>query len=294
MQEADGSLFYGEKIVLLGDNGSGKTTLFKLLLGLLEADVGELELGSRTEIGYLAQQEPVHDGKLTVLDYFRTEAKLEEGEARNLLAKYLFYGAAVFKPLQAISGGEWTRLRLALLVLRKPNVLLLDEPTNHLDLDSREALEEALEQFPGTILAISHDRYFINRLTKRVWELRDGKITVYLGNYEEYKTKRKERTESETVMSGGGKTEIRTAGSPTIMGHSAGKTSEGKRGGQRKQKELEEEIAHLEAKLAAADEEMNRLVPSSDPALFETKRLEREEGEARLNALLEMWVTLSD
>lgn len=191
---AEGSLLYGEKVVLLGDNGSGKTTLFKLLLGVVEPDAGEVEQGARVEIGYLAQQEPVRDNKLTVLEYFRTEGGIEEGEARNVLAKYLFYGADVFKPLQMLSGGEWSRLRLALLVRRKPNLLLLDEPTNHLDMASREALEEALEDFPGTVLAISHDRYFINRLAKCVWELKQGRITTYLGNYDDFKEKRGERS----------------------------------------------------------------------------------------------------
>lgn len=195
---AEGSLLYGEKVVLLGDNGSGKTTLFKLLLGVIEPDAGEVEQGARLEIGYLAQQEPVRDNKLTVLEYFRTEGCLEEGEARNVLAKYLFYGADVFKPLQMLSGGEWSRLRLALLVRRKPNLLLLDEPTNHLDMASREALEEALEDFPGTVLAITHDRYFINRLAKCVWELNQGRITTYLGNYDDFKEKRGERSSQES------------------------------------------------------------------------------------------------
>lgn len=163
----EGSLQYGEKVMLLGDNGTGKTTLFKLLLGEEMPDSGEIRLGSRVEIGYLAQQNAVLDRKQTVLDYFRTEAGLEEGEARGILARYLFYGADVFRPVSLLSGGEWSRPRLALLVLSKPNLLLLDEPTNHLDIASREALEEALEEFPGTVLAISHDRYFINRLAQR-------------------------------------------------------------------------------------------------------------------------------
>ncbi|MBW7461396.1 ATP-binding cassette domain-containing protein, partial [Paenibacillus sepulcri] len=166
--------------------------LFKLLLGEAEPDAGEIVRGARVEIGYLAQQEPLGENKQTVLEFFRTEGELEEGEARNVLAKYLFYGADVFKPLNMLSGGEWSRLRLALLVRRKPNLLLLDEPTNHLDVASREALEEALEDFPGTVLAISHDRYFINRLAKRVWELHQGRITAYLGNYDDFKEKRGE------------------------------------------------------------------------------------------------------
>ena len=108
------------------------------------------------------------DHKKSVLAYFCEEAKLEEGEARGRLAAYLFYGADVFKSVSSLSGGEWTRLRLALLVLRKPNLLILDEPTNHMDIASREALEEALEEFPGTVLAVTHDRYFMNRLSRKI------------------------------------------------------------------------------------------------------------------------------
>ncbi|RXZ81637.1 ABC transporter ATP-binding protein [Paenibacillaceae bacterium] len=203
LDNASGRLVYGEKVVLLGDNGSGKTTLFKLLLGAIQPESGVVELGSRVEIGYLSQEEPIGDSKLTVLDYFRTEARLEEGEARNVLASYLFYGTDVFKPLQMLSGGEWSRLRLALIVQRKPNLLLLDEPTNHLDMASREALEEALEEFPGTILAISHDRYFINRLAKRIWKLEGGTIAIYLGNYDEYKAKREEQVSSQAIITTG-------------------------------------------------------------------------------------------
>ncbi|MFE4571628.1 ribosomal protection-like ABC-F family protein [Paenibacillus chitinolyticus] len=192
LKGAEGSLHYGEKIVLVGDNGTGKTTLFKLLLGQEVPDYGALELGSRVEIGYMAQQEESRDPQKTVLDYFRLEAGVEEGEARGILAKYLFYGTDVFKPVSMLSGGERSRLRLALLVRRKPNLLLLDEPTNHLDIASREALEEALEEYPGTVLAISHDRYFINRLAQRVWELQDGQITSYIGQFDEYRAKKRE------------------------------------------------------------------------------------------------------
>ncbi|MDF2647524.1 MAG: transporter ATP-binding protein [Paenibacillus sp.] len=189
LKRASGLLEYGEKVMLVGHNGSGKTTLLKMILGEEQPDQGELELGARVDIGYLAQQEYPEDHKKSVLTYFCEEAKLEEGEARGRLAAYLFYGADVFKSVCSLSGGEWTRLRLALLVLRKPNLLILDEPTNHMDIASREALEEALEEFPGTVLAVTHDRYFMNRLSRKIWELDQGRITVYLGNFDDYKEK---------------------------------------------------------------------------------------------------------
>ncbi|MEB4782354.1 ATP-binding cassette domain-containing protein [Paenibacillus jamilae] len=189
---ATGSLEFGEKVALLGDNGAGKTTLLKLLLGQESVDAGTVQWGARVEYGYLAQQERERDSRATVLAYFKEEAGLEEGEARGQLAKYLFYGADVFKPVSMLSGGEWSRLRLALLVMKKPNLLVLDEPTNHLDIDSREALEEALGTYTGTVLAISHDRYFVNKLAGRVWELENGKLSFYLGGFDEYRAKKRE------------------------------------------------------------------------------------------------------
>ncbi|WP_337102090.1 ribosomal protection-like ABC-F family protein [Paenibacillus sp. YIM B09110] len=277
---AEGSLMYGEKVMLLGDNGSGKTTLFKLLQNVMDPDGGKVELGARVEIGYLAQQEPVSDRKLTVLDYFRIEGGMEEGEARSVLAQYLFYGADVFKPLHMISGGEWSRLRLALLVRRKPNLLLLDEPTNHLDVASREALEEALEQFPGTILAISHDRYFINRLAKRVWELEQGKIATYLGNYDDYRAKRGERQVSAPVQL------PKEAKGP----HGGGSD----RQNERRREQLELDIAAMEEELALADEELHRLDISGDAASLEAKWHDREALQAKLDTIMASWLELSD
>ncbi|MEO3947766.1 ribosomal protection-like ABC-F family protein [Gorillibacterium sp. CAU 1737] len=182
-------LEYGEKIGLVGTNGSGKTTLFRLVLGQTPPDTGLVRLGSQVEVGYLAQEAVPDDHKENVLAFYRKETQMEEGAARNKLARYLFYGQDVFKPVSALSGGEWTRLRLALLVERKPNLLLLDEPTNHLDIPSREALEEMLEDFAGSILFISHDRYLINKLAQKVWALKEGSLTTYYGNYDAYKEK---------------------------------------------------------------------------------------------------------
>ncbi|GIP34715.1 ribosomal protection-like ABC-F family protein [Paenibacillus sp. J2TS4] len=189
LSRASALLLYGEQVALIGPNGAGKSTLLKLLLQQTEQDEGEIRIGSRVQIGYLAQEEAPPAENKTVLQYFREELAMEEGKARGELARFLFYGADVFKRVANLSGGEWSRLRLALLMFRKPNLLLLDEPTNHLDIDSREALEEALEDFPGTLLAISHDRYFINRMARKIWNLEQGAITVHEGNYDEYREK---------------------------------------------------------------------------------------------------------
>lgn len=285
---AEGSLLYGEKVVLLGDNGSGKTTLFKLIMGMDSPDAGEVEQGSRVEIGYLAQQEPVKDNKQTVLEFFRMEGSLEEGEARNVLAKYLFYGADVFKPLQMLSGGEWSRLRLALLVMRKPNLLLLDEPTNHLDMTSREALEEALEDYPGTVLAISHDRYFINRLAKRVWELNHGRIVAYLGNYDDFKEKRENQLlqDRTPISSPSRKTDRQYSDAKLVESSSTARTIE------RKRERLELEITALEAELARHDEELQRLNSNVDTVQLEAKWHEREGMQSQLDELLELWMEM--
>ncbi|WP_216667651.1 ribosomal protection-like ABC-F family protein [Saccharibacillus deserti] len=190
LEQADALLRYGEQTVLVGGNGAGKTTLMRMVLGLESPDAGELRLGSRVRIGYLAQEEAPPADRTSVLDYYKEQAAMEEGEARGRLAKFLFYGKDVFKPVAGLSGGEWSRLRLAVLMRQKPNLLLLDEPTNHLDIASREALEEALEEYDGTILAVSHDRFFINRIARRVWALEGGALGSTLGGYDDYRAER--------------------------------------------------------------------------------------------------------
>lgn len=187
------TLHYGEVAALIGANGSGKSILLKGILGLTDIDEGEIRLGSRSEVGYLAQESTPADQDRTVLEYFRGEIGMETGEARNQLARFLFYGTDVFKKVRSLSGGEWTRLRLAILMYQKPNLLLLDEPTNHLDIDSREALEDALEDFPGTVLAVSHDRYFINKIAGQIWALEDRQMIVSLGNFEDYRAELEKR-----------------------------------------------------------------------------------------------------
>ncbi|WP_010268530.1 ribosomal protection-like ABC-F family protein [Paenibacillus senegalensis] len=182
---------YGERIAILGENGSGKTTLLRMLTGQETSSSGEIHWGARVSIGFLAQEEHPPENAVTVLHYFREQAAMEEGKARAELARFLFYGTDVFKQVSQLSGGEWSRLRLALLMHQQPNVLLLDEPTNHLDIDSREALEEALLEYTGTVLAISHDRYFINRLFSKLWILEDAEWHVFAGNYNDYSSKKK-------------------------------------------------------------------------------------------------------
>ena len=192
------TLRYGEAAVLIGDNGTGKSTLLKNILGTEPPQEGEVQLGSRVEPGYLAQQESPADREETVLEFFRDHIGIETGEARGQLARFLFYGADVFKKVSSLSGGEWTRLRLAVLMHQKPNLLVLDEPTNHLDIDAREALEEALEEYSGTLLVVSHDRYFINKVASQVWALEDGRLSVTRGGYDDFRAElaRKEASQA--------------------------------------------------------------------------------------------------
>ncbi|MFC7370631.1 ribosomal protection-like ABC-F family protein [Fictibacillus iocasae] len=177
-------VYFGEKTAIIGDNGTGKSSLIKMIMGE-SPDSGTVKVGSSVKLGYLTQNSLEGCENKTVLSVFRDAVSVEEGEARHLLAKYLFYGTAVFKKVGDLSGGERTRLRFAQLVHENHNLLLLDEPTNHLDIDSREVLEEALEHYKGTVIAVSHDRYFLNKLFRKTALLKDGTLTVYNGTFDE-------------------------------------------------------------------------------------------------------------
>ena len=177
----------GDRIALIGDNGVGKSTLFKCLIGEEQFDEGTVRLGTGVDIGYYDQhQAHLHESKSVLDEVWNEFPRLEQSQVRGALGLFLFTGDDVFAPIATLSGGEKGRVALTKLMLRKDNLLLLDEPTNHLDMDSREVLEAALEDYPGTILAISHDRYFINRFATRVMVLEQGGVKEYLGNYDDY------------------------------------------------------------------------------------------------------------
>lgn len=174
---------FQERVAIVGENGSGKSTLLNMILGEQQPEKGRIQIGSNVSIGYLSQHNEEMDGKKTILEEFRTKVTVTEGEARHILARYLFYGNTVFRKVKDLSGGERMRLRLAQLVHQRHNLLILDEPTNHLDIDSREVLEEALSEFQGTIIAVCHDRYFLDRLFPVTYWLADRLLTRYEGNY---------------------------------------------------------------------------------------------------------------
>ena len=177
----------GERIALIGDNGTGKTTLLRCLTGEEKPDHGSIRWGTGVDIGYYDQhQAGLHEQKTVLDEVWDRFPRMEQYEVRGALGMFLFTGDDVFAPVSTLSGGEKGRVALTELMLRKDNVLLLDEPTNHLDMDSREVLEEALADYPGTILAVSHDRYFINRFAGKVFVLEEEGIREYLGNYDSY------------------------------------------------------------------------------------------------------------
>ena len=177
----------GDRIALIGDNGVGKSTLFKCIIGEQTPDTGTIRFGAGVDIGYYDQhQAHLHEGKTVLDEVWDDFVRMDQTEIRGALGLFLFTGDEVLMPISTLSGGEKGRVALTKLMLRKDNVLLLDEPTNHLDMDSREVLEDALENFPGTILAISHDRYFINRFAEKVCVLETDGVKEYLGNYDDY------------------------------------------------------------------------------------------------------------
>lgn len=190
-------LCQGDRVALIGANGCGKTTLLKLILGRLAPQKGRISFGARVKPAYFAQEGEDLRPDRTVLEELLAGADLTWEEARGHLARFLFRGDDLEKKVASLSGGERSRLALAKLVLEKANLLILDEPTNHLDLETRQVLEDALSAFEGTILMVSHDRYLINQVAHQVWELEEGKISRYLGDYDYYRWKKEEEKKRE-------------------------------------------------------------------------------------------------
>ncbi|MDM5191736.1 ABC-F type ribosomal protection protein [Bacillus hominis] len=251
---ADRSLFekvnlhirFQERAAIVGRNGTGKTTLLKLLLEEMKQDTGEIRIGSSVKIGYLSQH-AYANMKNNVLEAFRDCVAVTEGEARHILARFLFCGPAVFKKVTQLSGGEKMRLRLAQLMYQDVNFLILDEPTNHLDIESREVLEEALEQYNGTILAVSHDRYFLNKLFEKTYWIDEHKLFEFAGNYAWARQKWEEKVEKQVIkQKRQGRTSIETA--PL------------KKKEARNFEEIENELMYIEESIYALECEMEHVV----------------------------------
>lgn len=185
-ENANLQIHYGEKIALIGKNGTGKSTLLKIIMNEDCEYTGEIKIGQSVNIGYIPQEIKFKDDNQTILNFFEQFDNRNETEIRTSLAKYMFRRNDVFKKVSSLSGGEKVRLILAKLLKQNINFLILDEPTNHIDIETRELLEEAIKEYSGTVLFVSHDRYFINNLAERIVEIKDKEIFSYVGNYDEY------------------------------------------------------------------------------------------------------------
>jgi len=272
-----------ECTALIGSNGSGKSTIIKIILGEVIPDKGEVKLGSNIKIGYLPQNITFDNEELTVLDVFREGITVSEGEARGILAKFLFYGERVFKKVKNLSGGEKSRLKLCILIQNDINLLILDEPTNHLDIDSREMLEEALLIFSGTILFISHDRFFINKLSKRILEIEDKKIIIYNGDYEYYREKKNQSKQAKTEMPKDVKIKKQHHETPnkSISNNKLIRVEK-----------LENTVQKLEEKIRGIDNEMNNK-GSEYEKLLELGQ-EKEKIQDELDIIVEKWMELEN
>src|SRR5699024_5533766 len=186
----------GERIALVGPNGVGKTTLLKAILGRLQPEAGSITIGTNVQIGYYDQEQKMLNSAKTVLDELWDDyPDIDEKDIRTVLGNFLFSGDDVKKVVNSLSGGEKARLSLSKLMMQNANLLVLDEPTNHLDIDSKEVLEAAMMDFPGTIIFVSHDRYFINKIADKVVEMQRDGATAYLGDYDYYIEKKQEEEE---------------------------------------------------------------------------------------------------
>jgi ATP-binding cassette, subfamily F, member 3 len=247
-KEANLLVQYQDRTAIVGPNGAGKSTIIKMLLDDVKADAGDVKVGSSVKIGYLSQHFTVADPNMRLIDAFREVVHVAEGEARHILAQFLFFGPNVFRRVGQLSGGEKMRLRLAQLMHQDINFLVLDEPTNHLDIDSREVLEDALEDFKGTILAVSHDRYFLNKLFNKTYWLYDQKLHYFNGGYSWAKAKLDEQREKEVVEE-----EVRiTSKAAKVLPKEPKEKNQ-----QKKIEELERTLEKLEERVAKLQQDLN-------------------------------------
>lgn len=285
----------GERVALIGNNGTGKTTILKILNGIVDADTGRFALGSKVQIGYYDQEHHVlHMEKTIFQEISDTYPTLTETEIRNMLAAFLFTGDDVFKLISSLSGGERGRVSLAKLMLSEANFLILDEPTNHLDIASKEILEEALNSYTGTVLYVSHDRYFINQTATRIMDLTNQAIVNYIGDYDYYLEKKEEMTRiyapvQETVAQ-----EVKENVSETKLTWQQQKEEQAlKRKRENELKKVEARIEELETRDKEIDETM--VLPDICTNVAECTKLSREKAAIaeELEGLYEKWEELA-
>ena len=291
----------GEHVAIIGDNGSGKTTLLKILNGLVPADQGTFRLGSNVEIGYYDQEHHVLHSEKTLFEEISDDYPyLNNTQIRNVLAAFLFTGEDVFKRISDLSGGERGRVSLAKLVLSNANFLILDEPTNHLDIMSKEILEDALNGYEGTILYVSHDRYFINRTAHRILDLTEGQFVSYVGNYDYYLEKHDTvmaAIEASTPQSADADNTAATkaAESEVKLDWKAQKEEQARlRKKENDLKKCEEKIAELEARISEIDTEMSDPAIGTQVAKLQELTKEQTACQEQLEKLYEQWEELAE
>jgi ATPase subunit of ABC transporter with duplicated ATPase domains len=287
-QQAELLVQYGEKAALIGPNGSGKTTFLKMLFGEISPDNGEVSLGASVKMAYLPQNIAFENEELTILEYFRDDIAILEGKAREHMAKFMFYGGNVFKKIKHLSGGEKVRLKLSKLLFEDVNLLILDEPTNHLDTASIESIEEALSDFRGTVFFISHDRYFINKISKRVIAIEDYKFTSYLGNYDFYKREKEKHAAAGVQSMSPPQVEIvQKQEKSRKPGDSNSRTE--------KTVKSDSDLANLELRMKTVEAELKEIESSMEAAGSDYEELSRlyqrkTELNGELDILLQEWV----
>ena len=284
----------GEKVAIIGNNGTGKTTILKILNHLLPPDGGSFRLGSKVHIGYYDQEHHVLHMEKTVFEEISDDyPNLTNTEIRNLLAAFLFTGDDVFKPISALSGGERGRVSLAKLMLSEANFLILDEPTNHLDIISKEILEDALNNYEGTVLYVSHDRYFINRTATRILELTNHRLVNYIGNYDYYLEKKEELT---SVYAPGIQEEKPLEKVSSTKQDWQQKKEEQARIRKRENdlKKTEKAIEDLESRDKEIDEELAKPEIATDPSKCIPLSTEKAEIAGKLEELYEKWEELAE
>ncbi len=273
-KDANINVFYQDRVCIIGENGCGKTTLLKLLLGKIEPEDGTVKMGSQVVIGYLPQQVDFKDEDQTVLEYFSRLHNLTYGEARSQLAKVLFLNEDVNKSIKFLSGGEKSRLKLCSLTFEGVNLLILDEPTNHLDIDSREVLEETLLKFNGTLIFVSHDRYFIDKIADKIIEIENLITKEYNGDYTYYQEEVKKMQEKQSILKNITVRLNDRNNNHTSANHSFSKPKNTDSKNDKKLQHLEKSIEEIEEKISYLDTIIE--ANSSDcvrlKELFEAKR----------------------
>lgn len=285
----DFDLYRGEKVALIGPNGVGKSTLFKIIMGDESQDQGEYKLGQGVDIAYFHQEQKSLNLENSIIDeVWDDNPHMTQTEVRNLLGAFLFEGEDVFKSIRSLSGGERARVAILKLILSKSNLLLLDEPTNHLDIDSKEVLEDALKEYEGTLLTISHDRYFLNTVVDRILVLKPNGIEEYLGNYEYYQNKKKEESEKSYLA----EMEDLPSKTKTQIKEERRREKELKKNENKAKKlikDIEVEIELLEKQIGGLDYMLCQEEVYTSPERTREVNQEKSDLEKRLSKLYEKW-----